>query len=69
MAQNLAEGLLDQIVRVERLEQVYRGLDGNAGYLAAWLMRSHLDQARAATGRRDVVAMLHLYQKLKEWEE
>ncbi|WP_157886843.1 hypothetical protein [Hymenobacter sp. PAMC 26628] len=69
MSQNLAEGLLDEIVRVERLEQLYCGLDGNAGFVAAMLMRIQLNLAKAAAGRRDVVAMLHCYQELKEWKE
>lgn len=64
----LGDELPQQIARV-RDELIPRYLEcGPGGAVAVAMMRADLDRASKAMIEGDVVEMLRVYQKLKEWQ-
>lgn len=67
--ENLMEGLLSEIERVSGIRQTYQmpELQGT-GELAAHLMRLDIAMAKKAIADENIVDMISMYNKLKEWE-
>jgi hypothetical protein len=66
---NLVECLTDEIVRVEKLKDIYASLPNNAGALALALnINPALERAKKAQGNGDVIEMLLCRKELKEIE-
>jgi hypothetical protein len=69
MSENLMEGLLNEIERVNEMISEYRQpyLKG-AGAFAAAFMKNDVERAKKAIAGGDVIEMLGSYEKLKEYE-
>ncbi len=66
--ESLGEALPREMARVrDEIMPVYASL-GAAGKPALLLMRAELDAAAKAMVQGDVIAMMQLYQSLKEWD-
>ena len=66
--ESLGEALPKEQARVRGLIAIYRDLPGGAGMPAAMLMENDLRTADQAIMRGDVVAMIRIYESLKEWQ-
>jgi hypothetical protein len=66
--ENLIQGLLREIDRVEESARTYDSLPGGVGALGAALMRNSITIARAAIAGGDVIAMLRAYADLQGYE-
>jgi hypothetical protein len=70
MTDSLGEALPKEQARVRELIIQYRDpMLGRAGGFAAALMEQDLKQTDEAVMSGDVVEMLRMYQKLREWQE
>lgn len=63
---NLMEGLTNEILRVSEIQREYKEIP--AGALTAALMEIDLREAKAALATLDILRMIPIYNKLKEWE-
>lgn len=63
---NLVEGLMNEIVRVTEIRNVY--LEFQGGQLAAMVMKTELDKAKEAMASGDILQMMPALQRLKEIE-
>jgi hypothetical protein len=69
MAENLMDGLLSEMNRVRDIIKVYEDQSINgAGSLAAAMMKSEIQQAEKAISEGDTIAMVLIYDILKENE-
>lgn len=66
--QTLADGLDEEIIRVEELKKRYLELPNGAGCIAARLMEQALENAKEARKNSDVLGMLNAFQSLQEFE-
>ena len=64
--ENLAEAFVDEQARCRQLLSDYRSLPNNAGALGAMFIDAMLRRADRAVMEGDVVAMLHIYQEMRE---
>ncbi len=65
---SLGEALPREMTRVRGLIELYRSI-GPEGNFAIMLMNRALDEAQKALAEGDVVAMIRIYQELKEFHE
>ncbi len=63
---NLVEGLTNEILRVTEIQREYKEIP--AGAFAAALMEIDLKEAKEAQALGDILRMITIYKKLKEWE-
>ncbi len=64
-AQNLMQGLLDEMDRVKEIKAEYDKLP--TGKFASLMMEADLKVAKDAAGIGDVIKMMVSYEKLKEY--
>jgi len=64
--QNLMTGLLDEIIRVTEIKQIYLTIP--AGTFAATLMELSIQKAKEAIKNDDTIAMIQAYEELKGYE-
>ena len=65
---NLIEGIQSECNRVREIIKEYEELPKNAGMFAASMMKADIKEAENIIATGDVVQMLKVYQKLKEYE-
>lgn len=68
MTESLGEALPKEMARVRDVVMPQYASIGPSGQFALAFMRQDLDAAAKALAEGDVVAMLRVYQKLKEYE-
>ena len=68
MTDSLGEALPREMARIRDVVIPAYVECGVGGSFALSMMRYDLDLAAKALAEGDVVAMLHIYQKLKEWQ-
>lgn len=66
---NLMDGLLSEITRVNKIIAEYKSLPKGAGMFAAGFMLIDINAAEKAIADGDTVKMIIIYKKLKEWEQ
>ncbi len=64
----LADGLDEEIIRVEEIQKIYLELPNGAGNIAAHLMGLALGRAKDARKNNDVLGMINAFQDLQEFE-
>lgn len=63
---NLVEGLTNEILRVTEIQREYKEIP--AGAFAAALMELDLKEAKEAQASGDILRMIPILNKLKEWQ-
>ena len=66
--ENLLDGLLSEINRVEEIIKEYKAVPKNAGMLAASFMELDISKAKQAISNGDTIQMISSYKALKEYE-
>lgn len=64
---NIIEGIQQEVLRVREIAEIYKET-GPAGELAVMLMSKDVVEAEQAIATGDTVAMIRLYNDLKDWE-
>lgn len=69
MSENLMDGLLSEMNRVREIIKEYESPElKGAGAFAASFMKADIKNAEKIIGQGDVIKMLSIYSKLKDWE-